>query len=249
MALKPLYGAMNNTIAKTIASNAPKYKKIVEPFGDGGTFALFTAKRPPKEHIVNITDETLFNAMLFAKSYTASDMSELKRKNWVSSQETFDMVSMITDTEGPDFIYRFLYMKKFGMKMLGAEEITWDAMSVGKDFKNNIYAFPLMKSMLKRVTFTSDDPMGLMAGDGFTILVPPNDQIDAVKTKLKGLSGDFFFAGKAASADSVIQDAQSLDGLNVAGIKVASIMMASYSIVTNYESRLEPIKADEAMDM
>lgn len=245
MVLKPLYGAMNNTIAKMIAGNAPKYSKIVEPFADKGTFALFTAKKPAIQHVVNIVDPEIYAAMVFAQSYTASDFSALKKMDWVSSPDAFDAASAITDIEGVNFIYHFLYLKKFGMKMLGAESVSYDVLSFGKNIKNSIYAFPLMKALLKKVTFVNGDPMSLIPSDGFMILVPPPDQVEAVKVKLKGLSGSFFFAAKEASSDAVVQTAEAMQGLNVVGQKVASIMMADYSLITNYDSKLVPIDLSE----
>lgn len=240
--MKPLFGSINQTIGKTIARNAPKYSKIVEPFGDKGTFALFVEKKPANSHVVNVVDPVLFNAFLFAQSYSGSDFSTLKNMDWVGSQEAFDAAMSISDTEtGVQGFYRFIYLKKFGMKMLGADQPTFDILSTGVDVKNSLFSLPMMKALLKKVIFTNDDPLSMIPSDGFMILVPPPDQIDTVKSRLKGLSGSFFFAGKAADGDAVISDAEALPDLNVHAQKVASIMMNTYSFVTNYESRLEPI--------
>lgn len=239
--MKPLFGAINQTVGKMIARNAPRYTKIVEPFGDKGTFALFVEKKPASNHIVNVVDEALFNAFLFAQSYSNSDFSNLKKLDWVGSQETFDQVMSIPDIEGAQAFYKFVYLKKFGMKMPGADAPTFDVMSTGKDIKNSLFSLPMMKSLLKKVSFLNDDPLSLIPSDGFMILTPPTDQVDAVKAKLKGLSGEFFFAAKAKDSDAVVSDAESLPDLNVIGAKVASIMMASYSVITNFDSKLVPI--------
>jgi site-specific DNA-adenine methylase len=242
--VKVPFGALNNTIAKTIALNSPKYTKIVEPFGDGGSFALYIAKKPAKEHIVNVVDEILFNAFVFAKSYTSSQFSQLKKMDWIGSQETFDQVMSINDVEGINAFYKFLYLKKFGMKM-GEEEMTFDVFSTGKDMRSILYGLPMMKALLKKVTFQNDDPMNLISSGSFLILVPPNDQIENVKSKISGLSGDFFFAGKEKDDEAVIQEAESYPNLFVSKLSVASIMMNKYSVITNYESKLPAIDPDE----
>jgi hypothetical protein len=241
--VKVPFGTMKNTIAKTIALNSPKYTKIVEPFGDSGTFALYVAKKPAKEHVVNVVDEILFNAFSFAKSYTSSQFSQLKKMDWIGSQETFDQVLAINDIEGINAFYKFLYLKKFGMKM-GEGEMTFDIFSTGKDVKSILYGLPMMKALLKKVTFLNEDPMGLISSGPFLILVPPNDQVDSVKSKISGLSSDFFFAIKEKDDEAIIQEAENYSNLFVSKLSVASIMMNKYSVITNYESKIPVIDPD-----
>ncbi|MCI1700000.1 hypothetical protein [Liquorilactobacillus nagelii] len=247
--LKPLYGTLNNTIAKTIALNNPGYSKIVEPFGDSGTYALFAAKKPAKQHIVNIVDPEMLAIMQFAQSYSNSDFSTLKNENWNSDQDTFNQVQTISDTEGEKLVYKHLYNKWYGMSMLGSDEVNWNVLTLNQNSKNKLFAFPLMKVLLKSVEFQNVDPLSLIPSDGFMILIPDSQNIDSVKSKLAGLSGQFFFAGKVSDGMAVITDAQSMNNLNVHGQEVASIMMNSYSMITNYDSRLTKINPDDYSSM
>ena len=103
-------------ISKKITENAPKYTSIVEPFADGGSFAFYLAKKPPKSHLVNVEDETLFALWTFLKEHSSAEKSRLKGYDWVSSPEGFDAAAAITTVDGPDLYYRYMYLKKFGAK-------------------------------------------------------------------------------------------------------------------------------------
>ena len=241
VAVKPLYGAMNTTIAKTIALNNPNYSKIVEPFGDAGTYALYPQKKPAKQHIVNIVDEETLAIMQFAQTYSNSDFSTLKSENWNSDEDTFNQVQTINDLEGEKLVYKHLYNKWYGMSMVGSDEVSWNMLTLNQNSKNKLFAFPLMKALLKPVEFQNVDPMSLIPSDGFMILIPDTENLDSTKSKLTSLSGQFFFAGKVSDDAQVITDAQQMNTLNVHGQEVASIMMNSYSMVTNYDSRLSKI--------
>jgi len=78
------FGAMNITLAKMIAMNAPKgVSSLIEPFGDGGAYALFLAKKKPKSHVLNIVNEVVFAAMSFVQTMTGAQMSAMKKRDWV----------------------------------------------------------------------------------------------------------------------------------------------------------------------
>lgn len=241
MTLKPLYGSMNSTLAKTIAMNNPNYSKIVEPFGDAGSYALYPQKKPAKQHIVNIQDEEMLAIMQFAQSYSNSDFSTLKNENWNSDEETFNQVQTISDLDGEKLVYKHLYNKWYGMSTLGSDEVSWNMLTLNQNDKNKLFAFPLMKALLKPVEFQNVDPLTLIPSDGFMILIPDSQNMDSVKSKLTSISGQFFFAGKIPDGSQAIQDAQTMSALNVHGQEVASIMMNSYSMITNYDSRLSKI--------
>ncbi|MCI1632357.1 MAG: hypothetical protein LKI22_00060 [Liquorilactobacillus nagelii] len=241
MVLKPLYGSMNLTLAKTIAMNNPNYSKIVEPFGDAGSYALYPQKKPAKQHIVNIQDEEMLAIMQFAQSYSNSDFSTLKNENWNSDEETFNQVQTISDLDGEKLVYKHLYNKWYGMSMTDSDEVSWNMLTFNQNNKNKLFAFSLMKALLKPVEFQNVDPLSLIPSDGFMILIPDSQNIDSVKSKLTSISGQFFFAGKISDGSQAIQDAQIMSNLNVHGQEVASIMMNSYSMITNYDSRLSKI--------
>ncbi|MFT8747120.1 hypothetical protein [Liquorilactobacillus nagelii] len=241
MVLKPLYGSMNSTLAKTIAMNNPNYSKIVEPFGDAGSYALYPQKKPAKQHIVNIQDEEMLAIMQFAQSYSNSDFSTLKNENWNSDEETFNQVQTISDLDGEKLVYKHLYNKWYGMSMTDSDEVSWNMLTLNQNNKNKLFAFSLMKALLKPVEFQNVDPLSLIPSDGFMILIPDSQNIDSVKSKLTSISGLFFFAGKISDGSQAIQDAQTMSNLNVHGQEVASIMMNSYSMITNYDSRLSKI--------
>lgn len=248
--MKPTFGTLNATLAKIIIANAPKYTKITEPFGDGGSLALEMAKRKPKTHTVNIADEMRYSAFLTVQRLSGSDKKQLKGFDWVASQETFDSVLAITATEGPQLLYRFLYLKKFGMKMDPDPEAPpgYDILSTGRDASGVLMGLPMMKVALKGVTITNDDPMRHVAAGGgaFLILLPKMpEHVEAVQAKLGSLGGEFFFAAKVADGLAVVETAKKFSQFNVMGQKAASIMMGTMAIITNYESKLEPIDADE----
>ena len=248
--MKPPFGTLNARLAETIISNAPKYRAISEPFGDGGTLALELAKRKPKTHNLNVEDESLFSVFLTVQKLSISDRKRLKGFDWVASSETFDKAVAITATEGPEFLYRFLYLKKVGMKMAGADPADppqFDVLSAGDDVSDVLMGLPIMKVGLKGVTLTNDDPMTHVSGGGdFLVLLPKKpEHVDAVKSRLGSLGGTFFFAEKVADGTEVIDLAKQYPTFIVSGQKVASIMMGSFAMVTNYDSGLVPIDLGE----
>jgi hypothetical protein len=242
--VKPPFGALNATLAKTIAANAPRYKRIVEPFGDGGTFALHLAKRRPKQHILNVVDPELFAAFTAAQKATSGDMRRLKGMDWVGSQEAFDAAIGITATEGVEALYRFLYLKKFGMQMEPDQPMEFDLLTMGRDESDVLMGLPLMRALLKGVTILNDNPLAVMSSNGgaFMILLPKTpEDADAVRGRLSGLGAEFFFAAKAKDATEVIDTAKSYSQYTVSALKAASIMMATYAVLSNYDSNLTPI--------
>lgn len=249
------FGTLNTKISKTIISNMPKkYRKLVEPFGDGGTLALELKKKKPKEHLVNIENEDLFFALSFVQNISGSDKSKLKKFDWVGSPETFDQVMAINAEAGPERFYKFLYVKKFGMSMEPEEPPVFDILSNGKDISHLLYALPLMKIGLKKVTITNEDPLNIISsnssGDSFLVLLPKSpDHIGAVESRLNSLSGNFFFAAKRKDVDAIIEDAKKYKNLSVAPLSVASIMMAKMSVISNYENELKPIDLENSMNM
>ncbi len=243
--MKPPFGTLNGKLAKMIISSAPKYTSITEPFGDGGSLALEMAKRKPKTHNLNIEDEILFGAFVTVQKLSAGDRRRLKGFDWVGSSEAFDAASAITATEGPDFLYRFFYLKKFGMKMGKDPEAMpeFDVLSMGEDISSVLMGVPLMKSALKNVTITNDDPMIHVTGGGaFLVLLPKKQEhVEAVQSRIGSLGGNFFFAAAVADGRAVIDAAKKYKNLNVLGAKISKIMMSTFEIITNYDSKLEPL--------
>lgn len=245
--MKPPFGTLNATLAKTILAKAPKYRRIVEPFGDGGTLALELAKKRPKEHVVNVVDEALFLALDFVQRATSADLSRLKKFDWIGSPETFEAVSAITADSGPEMFYRWFYLKKFGMRMSADPEAppTFDLLSTGLDLKMKLIGLPLMRVGLKGVTLLNEDPLAVLSRYGagsFLILLPKTpEHVEAVRGRLSGQGGDFFFAAKVADADVLVEDARKYSALKVAGKKVASIMMSTMSVIANYDTGLPAI--------
>lgn len=235
------FGALNASVAKAVTANAPKrYAKIVEPFGDGGTYALEMAKRKPRQHVVNVVDEILFAALVAAQTMSPAGRRQMSRFDWIASQETFDAVLAITATEGPELLYRFLYLKKFGMSMEPDAPPSFDVLSAGKDASSVLMGLPLMRAALKGVTITNEqDPLGLLgsagAGDFAVVLPSRPEDADAAEARLP--SSPFFFMRKVATAEDVLDRAKKHTSLRVAGKKVASIMMATTVVITNIESR------------
>lgn len=231
-------------IGKTVAMNSPKYTRIVEPFGDGGTFALYLAKKPPKTHLVNLEDETLFALYTFAKEHTAVDKRTLKGYDWVSSPETFDKVAAIAATDGPELYYRFFYLKKFAAKSKDPEAPpAYDWLKLGHDMGSIIYGLPVEKVGLKKVELVLGDPLVAMAGasgaDTFVILAPKTpEQVDAVESRLP-LSSPFFYAKKVKDTQVLFDDATTVgDRMVVSHMAASSIMMATMELRTNYDTKL-----------
>jgi hypothetical protein len=245
--VKPPFGTLNATLAKTIAANAPRYTRIVEPFGDGGTFALHLAKRRPRQHVLNVVDPELFAAFTAAQKATSGDLRRLKQMDWIGSQEAFDAAASITATEGVEALYRFLYLKKFGMVMGPDQPMEFDPLAVNRDESDVLMALPLMRSLLKGVTILNDDPLSVMSSNGgsFMILLPKTpEDADAVRGRLGGLGGEFFFAAKAKDATEVLDAAKTYSQYTVSSLKAASIMMNTFTVVSNYDSKLTPIDPD-----
>ncbi len=182
-------------IAKVIAMNAPKYNKIVEPFADGGTVAMYPGMKKPKQHIVNIEDEIIFNIMSFLQNHSPADKKNLKGRDWIASPEAFDAAIAINAMDGPDLYYRFFYLKKFGVRSKDPEaDPTFDYLKLGSDMSKILFSLQVAKVSLKKATITNDDPMSLVTGGTgtFTILTPKKpEQIQSVEAKLP-IGGDFF---------------------------------------------------------
>ena len=231
-------------IGKQVAENSPKYTRVVEPFGDMGTFALYLAKKPPKTHLVNIENETLFNLFTFLKGHTAADKRTLKAFDWVSSPETFDTVTAITATDGVELYYKFFYMKKFAARSKDPEAPpAYDWLTLGHDMGSIIYDLPLQKVGLKKVEFVLGDPLTVMTAasgaDTFIILAPMTpEQTEAVEARLP-LSSPFFYAKKVADTQVLFDDAAAVgDRMVVSHFAKASIMMATMEVRTNYATKL-----------
>jgi len=236
-------------IAKAIITNAPKYRKIVEPFADGGTLAMYLAKKKPKEHVVNIADETLFALYSFIQSLTSADKKALKTKDWIADPDTFDQALAITATEGVDLYYRYFYLKAFGVKSKDMESPpTFDWLKLGKDHKALLYTLPMARIGLKGVTLSNDDPLAVMSSasgaDTFLVLTPKlPEHIDAVEAKLGGTSANFFYAKKSKSNDDIFSAVDSLgSSMNISAFAASSIMMATMEARTNYDSKLIPLE-------
>jgi len=234
-------------IAKTIFEHAPKYTRIVEPFADNGTAALFLAKKPPKEHIVNLFDETSFILLSFIQNLSGSDKAALKGFDWVGSQETFDKVVSINATDGADFFYSFFYLKHFSIKQKDPEATPlFDLLKNGESAEKVLRALPTQKASLKKTTLVNDDPMAVFSkysGSGnFLILAPKtSEDIDAVSGKLGSISADFFFAKKVIDNQTLFDDAAKNGQLKTSTINAATIMVATMEVVTNYDNKLNNI--------
>lgn len=244
------FGLLNSKVAKTIAANAPRYRKIIEPFGDGGTFALFLEKRRPKEHVVNFEDEVMFALMLFIQNLSARDKAALKRFDWTGTEEAFDKALAVSATEGPELFYRYFYLKEFGTMSKDPEAPpVFDWMRRGENMKSMLFDLPIMKIGLKGVTLINSDPMALVSSggtDSFLILLPQTpEQIQAVESRLGSISSPFFYAKKIASNEQLVEDAASgSDRIVISEFSAASIMMAMMEARTNYENDLMPIAPD-----
>jgi hypothetical protein len=250
--VKPPFGTLNATLAKTIAANSPRYRRIVEPFGDGGTFALHMAKRRPKQHVLNVVDPELFAAFVACQKMTSGDRRRLKGMDWTGSPEAFDAAMSITATEGVEALYRFLYLTKFGMNMGPDQPMEFDPLAAGRDESTALMALPLMRALLKGVTILNEDALSVMSSNGgsgtFMILLPKTpEDADAVRGRLSGLSGEFFFAAKVPGAAEVMDAAKTYSQYTVSALKAASIMMSTFTVVSNYDSKLTPVDP-EGMD-
>lgn len=242
-----LFGSLNTTIAGTIAANSPKHTKIVEPFGDGGTYALYLKKKKPKEHILNIEDEVLFNAFIFIQNISSSEKSALKKKDWVSSKETFDAVLKINADQGVDFFYSWFYKRHFGSRVKEEGEIPeYDLSKIGVDISNKLFDIPLMVVGLKGVNIINEDPISVMnSANGFLILLPKKpEHIESTESKLNSFTDDFYYSAKVADFSITIEAAELYTDLNVASQIIATIMMGNFSTITNYENKLKTIDLD-----
>jgi len=246
------------SIAKTIAMNAPKYKRIIEPFGDKGTVALFPGMKKPKEHIVNIEDETIFSLMVFLQSLSSSDKKNLKSYDWVASPETFDAALSITAIEGADLFYKYFYLKQFGVKSKDPEQPpTFDFLKNGHDMSSMLFRLPLVKIGLKKVTLTNEDALSVVNNSGgsetFIILLPSTpEQIESIESKLSGISANVFYAKKSKSNEELFEQVDNSGDMITSTFSASSIMMATMEVRTNYEHKsanklrvVEPIGESE----
>lgn len=238
-----LFTATN--MSKAIMELAPKYRRIVEPFGDGGTYVMYGVKKKPKEHIVNIVDEMKFNLFDFCQNFTSADKKRLKGFDWVSSFETFQSVLKIMAMDGAEFFYKYFYQKKFGiMDMTDMEAVpTYDWTTFGDSIKHLLDEIQETKALLKKVTLLNEDPFSVMgkAGgvDTFLILLPKGEDVESVESRLGGLSGNFFFA-KKTDVEQLMDAVGKMPNLNIYARNAGSAMSATAQVVINYESKKYP---------
>ena len=242
-------GDLNASLAKLIALNSPKgVKKWVEPFGDGGTMAVYLAKKKPKEHLLNIVDEELFAVFIFVQSATSGQLKALKKMDWTGSHEAFDKAQAVTAVEGLDFFYKFQYVKTFGTKGADSEAPKiFDILKTGEDGSKHLRSLPITRVGLKKVTIVNEDPFLVMgaAGGSFLILLPKTpEDTEAIKSRLAGISSPYFFAGKEKDSQAIVDLAKQMPNQNVKDFAAASIMINTLGIVWNYESRLEPLSEE-----
>lgn len=235
--------------SNVIARNSPKHKRLVEPFGDSGTMAFELTKKRPKEHILNIVDEALFSILKFLQNIKGREKQQLKKLDWIGSQETFDKVVKITSTEGLDFFYKFFYLKYFTLRTLDKEVApTFDIMRNKRDASNLLRAIPIQKIGLKKVIIINEDSVSIISKysgpDTFIILNPRTpEEKEQVKTKLKGLSSKFFYTEKSMNSQILIDDVAAFKDLEVSIFASSSIMMSTMEVITNYETKLEKVES------
>jgi len=236
-------------IASIVVKNAPKYRRIIEPYADNGTLSTYLKKKPPKEHVVNIVDEVKFGILTFIQGMTGSDKAALKSKDWVASPETFDQVVAITAVDGPDLFYRFFYMNMFAVRQKDPEAAPlFDWLKFGSDGRGMLFKLPTVRVGLKRATITNEDPLSVLrsasGADTFALVLPslPED-IEAAEAALKGISSPFFFSKKSKSNDELLESVKQNSGSMFVSSEAAStIMMATLEIRTNYEGKLKPLE-------
>lgn len=234
--------------AKYIIQNAPKYDKIVEPFGDNGSIAFELDKKRPSVHLLNVENEMIFNLFVFFQNLSSSDKSAIKSKDWISSQETFNTVLKISAMDGVDFFYRWMYLQNFGisdMKNMETDPV-WDWTSFGEDIKDKTYDLPLLKAGLKGVTLSLGDPIafiGKASGTStFLILNPKStEQVAAVDAKVGSLTVPFWYQKKSKSNDELMQTAEA-EKNKVSRVNSGAVMPGTAQIITNYENKLIDLK-------
>ncbi len=242
-------------LSKVIAMNAPKYSRIVEPFADGGTVAMYPGMKKPKEHIVNIEDEKIFGVMLFMQTFSVTDKKNLKGRDWVASPEAFDAALATTATEGADLYYQFFYLKKFGIRSKDPEiPPTFNFLKLGLNISSLLFTLPMAKIGLKKATLTNEEPLSVFRGSGgsetFVVLVPKKpEHIEAVEAGLSGLGAQFFYAKKIKDPNDLIESANNSGDLIISLFTAATIKMTTMEVRTNYEHKsreklkiLEPIE-------
>lgn len=241
------FGDLN--IAKQIAENSPKYSTIIEPFGDGGTFAMYLKKKRPKQHILNYEDEELFKIMLIIQNMSSAEFKNLRARDWVGNIDTFNSVVSISATDGLDFFYRFFYLRHFSERQLDKEATPiFDVLKMCKDVSLFLFDFKLMKVGFKNVTILNQDAGSVIAMGGsepFYILVPKTpEQQDLVNSKLNGL-GNFFYSKKKKNNLELVEEAKAQVNNFVSVFTQSSIMMADMQVVTNYETRMDVIDVEK----
>lgn len=246
MSVRPAFGAMNASLAKTLATNAPKYQKIIEPFGDAGSFAFYLAKRKPKEHLLNVEDETLFNLLTFVQKMSSSHKAQLKRFDWISSKETFEKALAIKATEGPELFYRFIYLKKFGERATDPEsDPVYDWLTVEEDTSSVLFSLPIMRSALKVVVLSLGPGLKMITGGDaktFWVLLPKKpEDVEGVRSRIKTLGSPFFFGAKINTNEQIVEAVKQYPNLKVNAMTASSIMMGKMITVWNYDTRLEPL--------
>jgi len=104
--------AGKSNIAKPLSTLFPLHKRYVEPFAGGA--ALFYAKEPGAEEVLNDMDAEVAHAFQFVRDMTPQQHAALKRMNWVGSKEQYKKLAELDPANPIDRVYKFMYMTTFG---------------------------------------------------------------------------------------------------------------------------------------
>jgi len=110
----PPFGSMGGKyrLAPAICSVMPPHERYVEPFC--GSAAVFFAKTPVAEEILNDADKDLIQAFRDIQDLKWSDLDDLYHRNWKPAYQTFHSLRQQKPSLKPlDHLYRFLYLSWF----------------------------------------------------------------------------------------------------------------------------------------
>ena len=103
--------AGKRNVVKWLLPLIPPHRCYVEPFA--GSAALFFAKEPASEEVLNDRDPEIAFAYRFVQRMTPDTLDELKRLYWKNSRPYFEKLKDKTPANDLERFHKFIYLNRF----------------------------------------------------------------------------------------------------------------------------------------
>jgi DNA adenine methylase len=198
--IRPLFGSPGGKtrLSKLIVSYFPDHKTYVEPFCGGA--AVFFAKKPSVNEVINDIDPDISFAYQFAKNTT--DFKELEKFNWKANREYFNHLKEKKTNSEVSRFHKFIYL----VSCSRGDRKSYRSINDGKEIKS-FKRLGIIQERLKNACVLNKDWLSLVekydAPDTFFYFDPPypntawtNEKTDLsnIQKILESIKGKFILS-------------------------------------------------------